>query len=102
MFLIRSFGFGTLRSHVRAATAPIATGRHTRVRPRRNPVGPCDPAKVASALTYALRFDERGQPRRLGPMLEVALALLGEQLAAQLERSNFVVCQRPPRPPHST
>lgn len=58
-------------------------------------------ADVVSALAFGLRFDERGRPRK-GCAWELATALLAEQLAAQLERSNFVVCRRPPRPPHST
>jgi hypothetical protein len=33
---------------------------------------------------------------------EMAATLLAEQLALQLERANFVVLKRPPRPPHST
>ena len=65
------------------------------------PLTPADPAEVASALAYVLRFDERGRPRK-GSAWEVAAALLAEQLAAQLERANFVVMRRPPRPPHST
>ena len=33
---------------------------------------------------------------------ELSASLLAEQLVAQLERANFVVLKRPPRPPHST
>lgn len=62
---------------------------------------PVDQAELASALAYGLRFDERGKPRR-GAAWEMAASLLAEQLVAQLERSNFVVLKRPPRPPHST
>ena len=65
------------------------------------PLTPADPAEVASALAYGLRFDERGRPRK-GSAWEVAAALLAEQLAAQLERANLVVMRRPPRPPHGT
>lgn len=65
------------------------------------PLVPADPADVASALVYALRFDERGRPRRGGgAMWEMAAALLAEQLAAQLERANFVAMRKAPRPPH--
>jgi hypothetical protein len=60
-----------------------------------------EPAEVASALAYGLRFDERGRPRR-GMAWEMAATLLAEQLVLQLERANFVVLKRPPRPPHST
>lgn len=62
---------------------------------------PADSAEVASVLAHALRFDERGRPRRGGgAMWEVAAALLAEQLAAQLERANFVILRKAPRPPH--
>jgi hypothetical protein len=65
------------------------------------PLSPAEPGEIASALAYALRFDERGRPRR-GMAWEMAATLLAEQLVQQLERSNFVVLKRPPRPPHST
>lgn len=65
------------------------------------PLLPVDQTELASALAYGLRFDERGRPRR-GAAWEVAASLLAEQLVAQLERANFVVLKRPPRPPHST
>lgn len=60
---------------------------------------PADPADVASALAYALRFDERGRPRR-GSAWDIAVAALAEQLATHLARANLVVMRRPPRPPH--
>jgi len=60
---------------------------------------PANPAEVASALAYGLRFDERGRPRR-GGVWEIAAALLAEHLASQLERANFVVMRKAPRPPH--
>ncbi|MBX6742878.1 MAG: hypothetical protein IRY87_12635 [Acetobacteraceae bacterium] len=60
---------------------------------------PADPKDVASALAYALRFDERGRPRQ-GSVWEVAAALLAGQLTAQLERANFVAIRKAPRPPH--
>jgi len=62
---------------------------------------PADPAEVASALAYGLRFDERGRPRR-GSVWEMAAALLAEHLAAQLERANFVVMRKAPQPPHGS
>jgi hypothetical protein len=62
---------------------------------------PADPTEVASALAYDLRFDERDRPRR-GSVWEMAAALLAEQLAAQLERANFVVMRKAPQPPHGT
>jgi hypothetical protein len=66
-----------------------------------SPLLPVDQAELASALAYGLRFDERGKPRR-GAAWEMAATLLAEQLVAQLDRANFVVLKRPPRPPHST
>jgi hypothetical protein len=72
-----------------------------RLGPASGPLLPVDQAEVASALAYALRFDERGKPRR-GPAWEMAAILLAEQLVAQLERANFVVLKRQPAPPHST
>ena len=71
-----------------------------RAAPAPPPLVPADPAEVASALAYGLRFDEWGRPRK-GAAWEIAAALLAEQLAAQLERS-FLVCRRPPSPPHGT
>jgi hypothetical protein len=62
---------------------------------------PVDAAELASALAYDLRFDERGRLRR-GTVWEMAATLLAEQLVAQLERVQFVVLKRVPRPPHST
>ena len=69
--------------------------------PLTGPLLPVGQAELASALAYGLRFDERGRPRR-GTAWEMAATLLAEQLVAQLERANFVVLKRPPRPPHST
>ena len=66
-----------------------------------SPLLPVEQAELAAALAYGLRFDERGKPRR-GAAWEMAATLLAEQLVAQLERANFVVLKRPPRPPHST
>jgi len=80
---------------------PSGSGTPEPPAPLTAPLVAADPAEVASALAYALRFDERGRPRRGGgAMWEVAAALLAEQLAAQLERANFVVLRRAPRPPH--
>ena len=69
--------------------------------PLTGPLLPVDAAELASTLAYGLRFDERGRPRR-GAAWEMAATLLAEQLVAQLERAQFVVLKRPPRPPHST
>jgi hypothetical protein len=43
--------------------------------PLTGPLLPVDPAEVASALAYGLRFDERGRPRR-GAAWEMAATLL--------------------------
>ena len=66
-----------------------------------SPLLPVDPAEVAAALAYGLRFDARGKPRR-GAAWEMAAGLLAEPLVAQLERARFGVRKRPAQPPHST
>jgi hypothetical protein len=56
------------------------------------------PEDVANSLAYALRFDERGRPRRAG--LEMQSHLAAEALVRHLLRSNFVVLRRRPPPAH--
>ena len=53
-----------------------------------------DPEEVAAALSYAMRFDERGRAWRTGH--EYAVGLEARQLAAQVALSNFLVMRRPP------
>lgn len=56
-------------------------------------------AELVDALTYALRFDGRGKPRR-GGGFDFAADLAAEWLAEHLRRSNFVVTRRRPGTPH--
>jgi hypothetical protein len=58
-----------------------------------------DAADLVAALSYALRFDARGRPRRGG--WDHAADLAAEWLAEHLRRSHFVVLKRPPGSPHS-
>lgn len=67
-----------------------------------SPLSECtvaSPEEVAAALTYALRFDERGKPRKGG--WDFAAGLAAEALLKHLERSGFVIAQRRPMRPHS-
>ena len=57
------------------------------------------PEEIAEALSYALRYDERGKPRRGG--WEFASALAAERLAEHLRRSGFVIMRSRPGRPHS-
>ncbi len=57
-----------------------------------------DIADLVAALSYALRFDARGKPRKGG--WDHAADLAAEWLAEHLKRSNFVVLKRPPGAPH--
>ena len=65
--------------------------------PRR--LNEADVADLVAALTYALRFDARGRPRKGG--WDFAADLAAEWIAEHLRRSNFVVLKRPPGVPHS-
>jgi hypothetical protein len=56
-------------------------------------------AELVAALTYALRFDARGKPRR-GGGFDFAADLAAEWLAEHLQRSNFVFSRRRPGAPH--
>jgi hypothetical protein len=55
-------------------------------------------ADLVQALAYALRYDERGRPRKGG--WDFAAELAAEHLAGHLRRANFVVLRRRPGPPH--
>ena len=57
------------------------------------------PEEIADALSYALRFDERGKPRRGG--WDFAAGLAAERLAEHLRRSGFVIMRAPVARPHS-
>ena len=55
--------------------------------------------EVTEALSYALRYDERGKPRRGG--WEFAASLAAERLTEHLRRSGFIIMKAPPSRPHS-
>jgi hypothetical protein len=55
--------------------------------------------EIAEALSYALRYDERGKPRRGGGDLTATIA--AERLAEHLRRAGFVVMKTRPARPHS-
>jgi len=55
------------------------------------------PEEIAEVLSYALRYDERGKPRRGG--WDFAAGLAAERLAEHMRRSGFVVMRTRPRPP---
>ncbi len=57
------------------------------------------PEEIAEALSYALRFDERGKPRRGG--WDFAAGLAAERLTEHLRRSGFVVMRARADRPHS-
>jgi hypothetical protein len=57
------------------------------------------PEEIAEALSYALRYDERGKPRRGG--WDFAAGLAAERLTEHLRRSGFVVMRARPGRPHS-
>jgi hypothetical protein len=57
------------------------------------------PEEIAEALSYALRYDERGKPRKGG--WDFAAGLAAERLADHLRRSGFVVMRVRPGRAHS-
>ena len=57
------------------------------------------PEEVAEALSYALRYNERGKPRRGG--WEFAAGIAAERLTEHLWHSGFVILKAPPSRPHS-
>jgi hypothetical protein len=57
------------------------------------------PQELADALSYALRYDERGKPRRSGG--EMVASLAAEHLTEHLQRAGFVLLRRRPGRPHS-
>jgi hypothetical protein len=58
------------------------------------------PEEIAEALSYALRFDERGKPRRGGGW-DFAAGLAAERLADHFRRSGFIIMRARPTRPHS-
>jgi hypothetical protein len=55
--------------------------------------------EITAALSYALRFDERGKPRRAGS--EMMAGLAAERLVEHLQRAGFVILRQRPARPHS-
>lgn len=58
------------------------------------------PEEIAEALSYALRYDERGKPRSGGG--EFAAGIAAERLAEHLRRAGYVVMKARGARPHST
>jgi hypothetical protein len=85
-------GVGTAAA--RSGGTPVRSGAGT---PRR--LDDADVADLVAALSYALRFDARGRPRR--GAWDFAADLAAEWLAEHLRRSHFVVLRRSPGGPHS-
>jgi hypothetical protein len=56
---------------------------------------PVTPEEIAEALSYALRYDERGKPRKGG------WGLAAERLAEHLRRSGLIVMRARSGRPHS-
>jgi hypothetical protein len=61
---------------------------------------PASRDELLTALSYALRFDERGKAHRQASELTAQIA--AQTLAKYLELAGFVVMKRPPRKPPST
>ena len=57
------------------------------------------PEEIAEALSYALRHDERGKPRRGG--WDFAAGLAADRLTEHLRRSGFVIMRARPSRKHS-
>ena len=70
-----------------------------RVDSPREHLSPARPEEVAEALSYALRYDERGRPRPHGG--EMVAGLAAQHLTQHLERAGFVLMRRRPGRPHS-
>ncbi len=60
---------------------------------------PVSPEEIIEALSYALRYDERGRPRKTGG--EAVTGLAAERLAEHLQRVGIVFMRRRPAPPHT-
>src|SRR4051812_31552951 len=65
------------------------------------PAGPlrtATPEEIAQSLAYALRFDDRGKPRRTGH--DATAALAAAQLVQHLTLAGIVFLRRPPASSH--
>jgi hypothetical protein len=68
--------------------------------PDRTDLTAASPQEIAEALSYALRYDERGKLRRGGG--EFAAGIAAERLAEHLRRAGYVVMKARGARPHST
>ena len=68
--------------------------------PDRTDLTAASPEEIAETLSYALRYDERGKPRRGGG--EFAAGIAAERLAEHLRRAGYVVMKVRGARPHST
>lgn len=59
---------------------------------------PATAQEIADALSYALRYDERGKPRRSG--WDFVASLAAEQLTAHLRRAGFIILRTRSERPH--
>ena len=80
-----------------AVASPYERRPHSRTGPIRPDRSSSE--EIAEVLSYALRYDERGKPRRGGGELTAGIA--AERLADHLRRSGFVVMRTRPSRPHS-
>ncbi len=55
--------------------------------------------EIAAVLSYALRYDERGKPRR--SCWDFAAGMAAERLTEHLRRSGYIVMRARPGRPHS-
>ena len=55
--------------------------------------------EIAAVLSYALRYDERGKPRRSG--WDFAAGMAAERLTEHLRRSGYIVMRARAGRPHS-
>lgn len=60
---------------------------------------PASVDELVSSISYGLKFDERGKPRRSS--MEFASTLAAAQIVRQLTMSGYVFYKRPPRKPHT-
>lgn len=68
--------------------------------PARSDLTAASAEEIAEALSFALRYDERGKPRRGGGDLTASIA--AERLTDHLRRAGFVVMKMKPARAHST
>jgi hypothetical protein len=71
----------------------------SRIDPSEEHLSPAQPEEVAAALSYALRYDERGRRRPHGG--EMVAGLAAQHLTQHLERAGFVLMRKRPGRPHT-